>query len=353
MPAGQQIGQRIVLPRIGILSSYTPEVVDAHSAPTVVGLVRELARRGRVLGEHYEIVVSHTNSLPEHDAAVRQWLADGVDLLFSGGTPMCAVVRDVLSDLGLTKPVVYFGAHPIDGTHEVGLARCSRPDTVCVRLELPLTYSHRNFQLVRRLFPGVRRVHIPFARNTAFCHPAMAERYDLHLRSHGPHAWITGDAVGFASLRGLCWIIDAEYQEYPLRNADDLRHALRAIPSRAVTEPVTDVIVAFNDTYHVPGAPQVILDYSAHSNVPLVWVNNASMARRGAVADTCTPFITVAAQAARYVAEFLSGDWKPGRQVVEWSHDTLFTFNRSRFRELGLSEDIADRAARHFDEVIG
>lgn len=341
-----------MLPRIGILSSYTLEPVDAHGAPTVVGLVRELARRGRVLGKDYEILVSHTNSLQEHEAAVRKWLANGVDLLFSGGTPTCAVIRDVLSDLGTTRPVVYYGAHPIDGTHDVALARCVRPDTVCVRLELPLTYSHRNFQLLRRLFPELRRVHIPFARNTAFCHPAMAERYDDHVRTCGPHAWIAGDAVGFVSLRDLCWVIDTEYQEYPLRNAADLHQALRAIAPRSVTDPVIDVIVAFNDTYHVPGSPRVLLDYSEASNVPLVWVNNASMVPAGAVADTCNPFARVAEHAACYVDEFLSGDWEPGRQVVEWNHDTLFTLNRKRLGQLGVPEGVLARVARHFHEVI-
>lgn len=326
--------------------------MEPHRAPTVVGLVRELGRRGRVLGKDYDILVSHTSSLPEHEAAVRRWLADGVDLLFSGGTPTCALIRDVLSDLGTTRPVVYYGAHPVDGTHEVALDRCVKPDTVCVRIELPLTYSPRNFQLLRRLFPDLRRVHIPFARNTAFCHPAMAERYDDHVRTHGPHAWISGDAVGFASLRDLSWVIDAEYQEYPLRNAADLEQALHAIPPRWVTDPVSDVIVAFNDTYHVPGSPRVLLDYSARSNVPVFWVNNASMVPAGAAADTCNPFARVAEHAARYVAEFLSGDWEPGRQVVEWNHDTLFTLNRKRLAQLGVPASVLERAARHFHEVL-
>lgn len=305
-----------------------------------------------MLDRDYDLLVSHTNSLEDHEAAVRRWLADGVDLLFSGGTPMCAIIRDVLADLGVTRPVVYYGAHPIDGTHEVALARCVRPDTVCVRLELPLTYSPRNFQLLRKLFPELQRVHIPFARNTAFCHPAMAERYDHHVRTQGPHAWIAGDAVGFGSLRDLCWIIDAGYQEYPLRDAADLQLALRAIPSRSVTDPVSDVIVAFNDTYHVPRAPRVLLDHSAGSNVPLVWVNNASMVPAGAVADTCNPFVRVAEHAARYVDEFLTGAWTPGRQVVEWSHDTVFTLNRKRLGQIGVPAGVVQRAARHFHEVI-
>jgi hypothetical protein len=340
-------------PRIGILSSYTLEPVEAKHAPAVVGLVRELGRRDHVAGKDYDLYLSHTNSLREHEAAVRRWLVDGVELLFSGGTPTCSVIRDVLSDLAVSVPVVYFGAHPIDGSHEVALERCVQPDTVCVRLELPLTYAPRNFQLLRRLFPDLKRVHIPFARNTAFCHPAMAERYDEHTRAHGPHAWMTGESVGFGSLRDLSWVIDCEYWEYPLRNVVDLQQALRAIPVRATTEPVSDVIVAFNDTYHVAGSPRALLDYSAHSNVPVFWVNNASMAAAGAVADTCNPFVKVAEHAARYVHEFLTGDWKPGRKHVEWSHETLFTLNRTRLRQIGVSEAIIARAARHFHEVIG
>lgn len=339
-------------PRIGILSSYTLDPVEPETAPTVTGLLRELARRGRVRGKDFDIAVLHSSSLADHEAAVRRWLDEGVDLLFSGGTPICAVIHDVLAERGVSRPVVYYGAHPIDGAHEVALARCVRPDTVCVRIELPLTYSPRNFQLLRRLFPDLRRVHIPFARNTAFCHPEMAARYDEHVRDQGPHAWISGDAVGFRSLRDLCWVIDADYQEYPLRSAGELREALRAIAPRSVDDPVHDVIVAFNDTYHVAGAPRVLLDYSARSRVPVFWVNNASMVRAGAVADTCNPFASVAEHAARYVDQFLTGDWPPRRQVVEWSHDTLFTLNRGRLRELGVADGVIQRAARHFHEVL-
>ncbi len=339
-------------PLIGVLSSYTLDPVDAHDALAVRGLVEGLARRGRRQGEDYRLVVSHSNSLEAHAAAVRKWLAQGVDLFFSGGTPPCAVLRRELAAAGASRPVVYFGAHPIDGAHEVALEDCLQPDTACVRIELPLTYTHRNFRLLRRLFPDLATVHIPFARDTAFCHAAMGERYDRVTAERGPHAWATGDEVGFGSLRDLSWIIDASYREYPLRKATDLAEALRSVPARAAAEPIRDVIVAFNDTYHVEGSPRALLDYSERSNVPLVWVNNPSMPRHGAAADFCNPFARVAERASKYVDDFLAGRWAPGRRELEWDHDTLFTLNRGRLAQLGAPAEAVAGAARFFHEIL-
>ncbi|KYG06596.1 hypothetical protein BE21_03120 [Sorangium cellulosum] len=335
------------------MSSYTLDPVDALRAPTVVGLIDGLSRCGRKQGRDYGLVAVHSNALEDLEAALQRWLRDGVDLLFSGGTPACAVIRKVLADSGQHKPVVYYGAHPIDGKHEVALEDCLRPDTVCVRIELPLTYTPRNFSILRRLFPELRKVHIPFARNTAFCHREMAERYDRFVAAHGPHGWLQGDEVGFASLRDLSWIIDADYAEHPLRSAAGLREALRAIPARSPAEPVHHVIVAFNDTYHVAGAPRVLLDRSRQSNVPVVWVNNPTMPPAGAVADFCNPFMRVAQHAARYVEEFLAGRWEEGRQTLEWSHDTHFSMNRARLIELGVPGKNIEGAARFFHEILG
>jgi hypothetical protein len=351
---------KIVALRIGVLSSYTLELFDGQRAPaaagltpTAVGLTAGLRRRGREIDRDYHLMVSHSNALEDHEAALRAWLREGVDLLFSGGTPTCALIHRVLAETGQRKPVVYYGAHPVDGELEVALEDCLRPDTACVRIELPLTYTPRNFSILRRLFPDLRRVRIPFARNTPFCHREMAARHDRFVRERGPRAWITGEDVGFASLRELCWVIDAEYHEHSLRSAADLREALQAIPARSPADPVHDVVVAFNDTFHVAGAPRVLLDHSKASLVPLVWVNNASMVPAGAAADFCNPFARVAEHAARYVDELLSGRWETGRQTVEWNHDTHFSMNRGRLLEMGAPRKNVESASRFFQEILG
>lgn len=340
-------------PVIGVLSSYTLESMEGPLAPTVVGLVQGLSQHGLFLEKDYQLTISHAHSLADHEAAVRKWLDTGVDMFFSGGTPTCAVLQRVLKETGRSVPVVYYGAHPINGKNEVALEQCLGSNTVCVRIELPLTYTHRNFRLLRRLFPRLRTVHIPFARNTAFCYPEMAERYDRFVQAKGPHAWLSGDEVGYSSLRDLCWLIDAEYREYPLQSATGLREALQSIPGRAPHEPIQDVIVAFNDTYHVEGSPWILLDYSRQAQVPVVWVNNASMVPAGAVADFCNPFMRVARRAARYVAGFLRGQWEVGQRTLEWDHDTHFSLNRARLLQLGVSPEIIEDSARFFHEVLG
>jgi len=336
-----------------VLSSYTLEPASGIGVPTARGLIEGLAAHALELDRDYALLVSHANSLGDHEAALRRWLRDGVELLFSGGTPACAMLQRVLDETGERRPVVYFGAHPIDGAHEVALDDCLRDDTAGVRIELPLTYTPQNFTILRRLFPDLERVHIPFARSTAFCHRAMGERYDRVTAARGPRAWAKGDEVGFRSLRDLAWVIDADYDEYPLRSADDLEAALGAIPPRAIDEPMRDVVVAFNDTYHVAGSPHALLRWSHASNVPLVWVNNASMVPAGAVADFCNPFQRVAAHAATYVKEFLTGEWPRGRRTIEWSHDTHFSLHRARYLALGGAKDRLASASRRFHEIVG
>lgn len=337
---------------LGVLSSYCYGPVDATASATVRGLVAGLSDEGLVRDRDYRLAISHSNDLERHRQVLQHWhQGEEVDLLFSGGTPGAAVVNEVFGEKRKV-PLVYFGAHPIDGEHEVGLDRCMRPDTVCVRIELPLTYDHRNFRLLKQLFPELAHVYVPFARNTVFCHPEMATRYDRSLREDGPHVWLTGDAVGFVSLGDLCWLIDAEYHEHPLRTAQGLASALDRIPARRREEPVTAVVLAFNDTFHVEGAPQTLVRFSERSKVPLVWVNNAEMAHFGAVADFCNEFERVARHATRFLARHLRGEIPPGHSQMEWDHDVTFSLHLGRLRELGAEVPCVERVTRHFHRVI-
>jgi hypothetical protein len=220
---------------------------------------------------------------------------------------------------------------------------------MCVRIELPLTYSHRNFRTLRLLFPELEMVRIPFATNTVFCHPQMSQRYHA---AHPSRNWLSGDDVGYEAIGQLCWLIDADYQEHPLRDADSLSRALEAIPPRLKGEPVKEVLVAFNDTFHVPGAPQKLLNFTRSSRVPLVWVNNREMVERGAVADYCSAFETVSRHASRFVARQLQGECPRGHSEVEWNHDVTFTLNRRQMAELGISNNRVSQVERYFHQVI-
>lgn len=336
---------------VGVLSSYFYQPVEAEGSGTVRGLVEGLAAEGLVRDRDYRLRISHSNDLDDHRRALREWRDGGVDLLFSGGTPGAALVPEVFGE-ERSVPLVYFGAHPDDGGHEIGLDRCMGPDTICVRIELPLTYSHRNFRLLKQLFPELAHVHIPFARNTVFCHPEMAARYDRCLEERGPHAWLHGDEVGFASLTDLCFLIDAEYHEHPLRSAEGLEAALGSIPPRRPGEPVTAAVLAFNDTFHVAGSPRVLTAWSARSGVPLVWINNAEMARRGAVADFCNDFHGVARHATRFLAAHLRGEIPAGHSQVEWDHDVTFSLALDRLAALGVEVPRLERLRRHFHRLI-
>jgi ABC-type uncharacterized transport system substrate-binding protein len=338
---------------IGTFTSYELCHSPNHPSKSVQGLIDGLAECGFRNGTHYKITMSHSNRLEDHYRTMCDWFAAGrVDILFCGGTPIAWVIRQAISKLGSQAPLIYFGAHPIDGSHEVGMTQVAGPDTVCVRMQLPLTFHYRTFRILRLLFPRLERVHIPFARNTVFCHPAMARRYDSHRTIFGPYAWIESDMVGFKSIKDLCWVIDATYREYPLHSSEELRKALNTILPRGDGEIVRDIIVAFNDTYHVEGAPATLLQFSTISRVPVVWVNNAAMARHGAIADFCNPFESVAKQAAAYVAEYLSGRWTPGRYECIWNDSIHYTLNRKTASILGIPQLRWDQVERSFHQVI-
>ena len=180
----------------------------------------------------------------------------------------------------------------------------------------------------------------------------MAKRYDtVHAADPNRH-WLCGDEVGYEAIAQLCWLIDTEYREHPLRNVESFVKALEEIPPRLRGEPVKEVIIAFNDTFHVLGAVQKLLDFSARSKVPLIWVNNREMARRGAVADYCNSFETAALHASRFVARQLRGEFPLGEREIAWNHDVTFTLNRRQLRELDISVDKAAHVERYFHQVI-
>lgn len=334
---------------LGVLSSYVYGSDDPADSGTLRGVVEGLRAEGFERDRDYRLELSHSNELGDHRRALERWRADGVDLLFSGGTPAAAVVREVYGE-ARTTPLVYFGAHPIDGAHEIALDRCMGADTICVRIELPLTYSHRNFRLLGQIFPELEAVYVPFATNTVFCHPAMARAYQAALERRGPHAWLEGDEVGFASLVDLCYLIDVAYHEHPLRSAGDLAQALAGIPARGRDEPVRAAVLAFNDTFHVAGAPRTLIEHSRASGVPLVWINNAAMAERGAVADFCNDFASVARHSASFLARHLRGEIAPGHSEIEWDHEVTFSLDLGRLAELGVAPP-GERVLRHFHRV--
>jgi len=337
---------------IGVLTSYNYSPVAPDDSANVKGLIKGLKTQGLIENEHYCLQISHSDDLEVHRKAVMGWLDKGIDLIFSGGTPGAGIVQEVFGQQGCRCPLIYYGAHPIDGDLEVALSHCCREDCVCIRIELPLTYTHRNFRLLRLLFPDLRAIHIPFARNTAFCHPEMADRYDKDLSQNGPHHWLEGDAVGFNAIRDLCWLIDVDYFEYPLRHTSDFAQALNLIPPRRAGDPVNNIFLAFNDTFHVLEAPHTLMTYSKRSNIPVVWVNNASMARNGAVADFCNEFHITASHGARFVALYLEGRMPAGKRQVEWNHDVTFTFNQGAFESMGIALPPADKIAQHFHRII-
>ncbi len=338
---------------IGVFSSYEPIVYPERPSRTFCGLVEGLSTRGLMPGRDVELLPMHSNDLDQHFYVAEQWLRDRrINLAFVGGTPVAWKVRQAMLSAGVSVPLVYFGAHPIDGVHEVGMHSLAGKDTVCVRMQLPLTYNHRTFRIVRTLFPQVERISIAFARNTIFCHRDMADRYDRIRRKHGSSNWAECDEVGFRSIRDLCWVIDCAYREYPLCDADEFAVALRSFRPREFGEPVRDVLISFNDVFHVKGASDALLEFADTTRIPLIWVNNSAMVRRGAVADFCNRFEATAAQTARYVVEFVRGTRPHSEYEWVWNEDLHFTLNRTLAQQTGIPQCNWDVAARAFHEIL-
>lgn len=324
--------------RVVILNSYYLAEGDPFEFDRVKYFVRGLLEEA---GEAYEFQfrIVNTNSLEEF----RRYFRDNdvvrdADLVHAVGTPNAALAASYLDK----TPIVYYGAHPEGvGENETGGANVCR-----FRLTLPFTSNHRKFRFIKKLLPRLKRLYVPFYRNTIFFTGDMKVRHDSYRKSHGGRAeWIPGESphVAYHSLAGLCYIIGIEYREADYASEDELKRLLARVEKESAA------VMPYNDTVYCDGAVKALLEFSGKGKTPLVWNNNPEATRVGALAAFSSCFKEAGYETGRMAGKILKGapaaDLEAGTSGKDFS-----SLNLSVAEKLGL--DIPDQVQRCFTETV-
>jgi ABC-type uncharacterized transport system substrate-binding protein len=323
--------------RILVLNSYTLTTRRAEEQVRIRAFLEGLERGGYRRVHDVEIDIIDSNSLPELEAQTREALRRPVDLIHAVGTPNAIVAIRC----GGNIPIVYYGAHP----EGAGEAACRRAGVVGVVLTLPFTQNYKRFRLIRKLFPNVRRVWVPFYEETVFCQTDMKAKHRAHRTGNNMSPWLDGNGfrVGYRGLAGLCYVIGLEYREFVYHNRQDLLWGLEYI------NPGDGLLMPYNDSVYCAGAPSALTDFALVRNIPLFWNNNTEATRIGAVAAISGCFHEAGVLTGRMACSILNGIPPESLQSLT-SSKTYGSLNLARAHALGL--DPAPEVMAHFDEVV-
>jgi putative ABC transport system substrate-binding protein len=323
--------------RILILNSYTLTSKRAEEQVRIRSFFEGLELGGYKPAD-VDVHIVDSNSLAELESETKKATHNGLDVIHAVGTPNAIVA----AECGNGVPVVYYGAHP-EGAGEVA---CRNAGASGVVLTLPFTQNYKHFRFIRKLFPKLKRVWVPFYEGTVFCRPEMKSIHENHRRN-GKSPWISGDEalIGYRSLANLCYIIGVEYREFVYRDPDDLVWGLEHIGN----VDGGDVLMPYNDSVYCEGAPAALGTFSINRNLPLFWNNNTEATQIGAVAAISGCFREAGVETGKMAASILNGA-NPRSVGLLTSTRTYSSLNLVRADALGL-EPSAEVVAQ-FHEVI-
>jgi len=323
--------------RILVLNSYTLTSRRAQEQVRIRAFLEGLEQGGYRPGQDVKIDIIDSNSLRELEAQTREALRQPVNVIHAVGTPNAIVAIHC----GGKTPIVYYGAHP----EGAGEATCRRDGVVGVILTLPFTQNYKRFRLIRKLFPNVKRVWVPFYEETVFCQAEMKAKHRTHRSGNSLSPWLDGNCslVGYRGLAALCYVIGLEYREFVYRNCQDLLWGLDSI------DPSDGLLMPYNDSVYCAGAPLALTDFALARGIPLFWNNNTEATRIGAVAAISGCFREAGVETGRMAASILDGN--PPRSVHSLtSSKTYGSLNLARAHALGL--DPPPEIIAQFDEIV-
>jgi len=320
-----------------VLNSYSLTGRHPNEHDRIRAFVDGLADGGYRAGHDVELEVVDSNDLAELEAQTREAVKRPTDVIHAVGTPNAIVA----AHCGGGVPVVYYGAHP----EGAGEAACRQAGVTGMVLTLPFTQNYKRFRFLRRLFPDVTRVWVPFYEGTVFCHEEMKASHRRHRTGGARTPWIPGGSplVGYRSLASLCYIIGVEYRELVYQDLDDLVRGIERI------DPEGALIMPYNDSVYLAGAPMALTTLAMARGIPLLWNNNTEATRIGAVAAFAGCFREAGFATGRMAASIMDGT--PPDQIGRLTSTRTFSsLNLERARQLGLRP--TPEVIARFDEVI-
>jgi len=260
---------------IVVLTPYGIEGGVGDRYPPVQAFTAELRR----LGEDRPVTVHHARSLAR-TAEFLRGLPEAPELVYCCGSSVMEVAAEVLGPSG--AKIVYWGSHIEDGACVVNPKPASER-IWGVELPMPLYHSHRQFRLLRRLFPKLERVHCMFSIESAFVRGERRARYE-EARAGGA-SWIPSSSrlAAFPGLGKLGELIDVEVLEHPCADADTAAAAASEVTPASPRDAseARACVISCIDCLHVEGALERVADVAHARSVPFVGLNFGAFYERG------------------------------------------------------------------------
>lgn len=259
--------------RVVVLSAYAYAWEAPESTTTCRDFVRALAAAGWRNGLEVEIEIHHAGPRAAHAAFLERRLERPLDLVYAGSASLMETARAALGAAGRDDvPLVYWGSHIVDQGRAIN-PEPREPFIAGLRLEMPLYTHHRQFRLLRALFPELEAIYCPFSVDSVFYHREMRERHARAVERSGPACWIDAASGGFPGLGQLAEILGARFYEHPLASVGALVEAVEALPPGDPGGRHRAILMNGIECFHLPGANEALVEVADRRGIPYVGLN--------------------------------------------------------------------------------
>lgn len=336
--------------RILVLSSYGIGEQVGSRYPPVEVFLEELAG-DTVAGD---VEVHHARTLDAHAAYLRARPTTPALIYACGASVMEVALRWLIERGAGDVPVIYWGSHIVDCGQPVN----PPPDAATVRgvdLPMPLYHSHRQFRLLRLLFPHLERVYCAFSMESTFIQAWRRERYLQAVARAVPWIRSGSELSAFPGLARLGDIIDVEVLEHPCSDRERAARAVDEIPAAATRsrDAVRACMISCIDCLHVDGALDEMVRAADAARVPFVGLNFGAVTPLGPVVSAESDLTEAARTAARMAGAALRGEPAGAERIVRRDAH-VFRYNPALMDAWGIELAADERAqiGRVFNQIV-
>lgn len=324
--------------KIVIINSYRlTNEVSLNDLVRIRSFFHGLSEEGYTKDKDYRVNIIDSNDLNEIESLLADIIeTEAPDLIHAIGTPNAAIAGKLTKNI----PIVYYGAHPQDS----GKKECRQENICGMVLSLPFTSSYKKFRFIRKLFPKVKNIYVPYYEGTIFCHNDLKEKHNKLRKINNGSRWadMNSDFIGYNALSGLCYIIGLNYFEHVYKNTDELRNALEMI------NPHEAALMPYNDTVYCKDAAETLMEISLAKKIPLLWNNNPQATRIGGVAAIAACFNETGLFMGNSAGKIFKG-LSPSDIGYVNAKDSYASINISNAKKMGL--EFTENILQYFDEI--
>ncbi len=301
--------------RIGILSrgSFYESAVEGYKAK-----MKEL---GYIEGENVEYDIRFVTAREELPKVIREFIANGVDLIHTYSTPATQAAYQETKNLSHPIPIVFgsMGDPLVSGVVE----NIQRPGTnVTGVASLSTELTARRLELLREINPAIRRVAMPHTAKEA------------------------GDAAANKSVevaKETAQRLGIELRFYPVRDSEDNKTAAQMISRRDV-----EGIIVGGDSL-IWGVLELYAQRAIKEKIPLA-AFDISHVQKGALIGFGPDYFVSGGQSAVLTNQILRGR-NPAEIAIEVPQKLLMIVNLDTAKAIGL--EFSEEFLKQVDIIIG